>query len=409
MFFLAAMNFQAKFFYYVFGAFLLMIFFWQKVWMDTSSLIYMALGLLMAVYNADEGLMSIIRCFAPCCFYLVGVNIVTQSSGDCSDSRKCMVVQSTGYSVLTMISWGSFSHFTINYIYNIGQSIGRNTNDIWTGTSMAATGQIALVALMAGFAVATLLLPAKKWNRWIAVGAIIVVLMYNLVLAVRAVLVIFAVLLVVGIIYLCKEKKCKWLTIGNILKIFGVFILIASIYVLDIGGIQQYIKESTLFERFNKSQGNFLDNSARNNAKLMFISHMWEYPFGGLHLRASYGYAHDLLLDGYDEYGIVGAALLIAVVISGLIKLMKVMRTPSYAPHLKLALLLVNTAVLLEFTIEPILEGMPWLFSCYCLMNGCMSGMNQINDCIIKRGRRYTNENIADQHSLCPGQYRENC
>lgn len=394
--FLAAMNFQAKFFYYVFGAFLFMFLFLRKISLDISTLVYVLLGFLMAVYNIDEGLMSAVRCFAPICFYLVGVNLVTHLSGWDGSEKSILMVQSTGYFLLGIIAWGSFVHFTINYIYNIGQSIGRNTNDIWTGTSMAATGQIALVIVMAGFAVAALLLPVKWQNRWMAVGTIIVMLVYNLVLASRALLVILIVLLVVGIIYLCKQKSIKWLTLGNIFKIFSIFIFIALIYVLNLGEIQTYIKGANLFQRFNNNPGNFFNNEARNNAKFMYISHMLEYPFGGLHMRASYGYAHDLILDGYDEYGIVGAILLIVVIISGLINLIKIIRISLYAPWLKLTLLLVNIAILFEFMIEPILEGMPWLFACYCLINGCMSGMNQINDGIIKQSKVIKNEGIAD-------------
>lgn len=378
--FLASMNFQAKFFYYVFGSFLLMILFQPKIRIDIISLIYTALGLLMAFYNADEGIMSVIRCFAPCCFYIVGLNIVTEILNDDLGSRSLTDAQSTGYAVLIAISMGSFSHFTINYIYNFGKSIGRNTNDIWTGLPMAATGQIALICLMAGLSIATLLLPKQRWNRLVATGALVVILLYNFVLAGRSILVILIALLVVGAVYLRRIKRWGWLKLGNIIKILAVIALMIVIYAMDVGGIQAYIQSSELFERISENQGNFFDNSLRNNAKWMFMIHMIEYPFGGLHLRASYGYAHDLLLDGYDEYGVIVLGLMIVIIVNGLIQLVKIMRNPAYDDHFKLALLLVNVAVFLEFMLEPILEGMPWLFSCYCLINGCMSGMNQTNE-----------------------------
>ena len=101
-----------------------------------------------------------------------------------------------------------------------------------------------------------------------------------------------------------------------------------------------------------------------------------KYPFGGLNMRRKYGYAHDLLLDGYDEYGLLALILMIVILVAGIVQLYKVLRCDTISKELKLTLLLIYVAVLLEFTVEPILEGMPWLFSCYCLINGCMSSLN---------------------------------
>lgn len=371
--FLAAMNFQAKFFYFVFGAFLLVLCFQRKALIDRYFFMYIALGILMAIYNADEGILSVIRCFAPCCCYFVGMNIVALVNTSSYGGIKKENIQSTAYAVLASVSLGAFAHFTINYVYNLGQSVGRNTNDIWTGMPMAATGQMAFACMMAGFAVAAFLLPYKKSYRWMAICAIFIIFLYNLILAGRTILVILSILLVCGSVYLWKKSKRTPMTLNVFFKLFILLLIMAAIYVLNIGNIQEYIKASVLFERFQNNQNVFLNNEQRNFAKIMFLSNMLKYPFGGLHMRASYGYAHDLLLDGYDEYGILGFVLLAMIVIVGAIRLMKVVNNTSYDLFFRLTLLLVIIAILLEFLVEPILEGMPWLFSCYCLINGLIS------------------------------------
>ena len=93
-------------------------------------------------------------------------------------------------------------------------------------------------------------------------------------------------------------------------------------------------------------------------------------------MRARFGYAHDLLLDAYDEYGVVAFLLLVAILIQGGLQVYRLLRYSNYSGGFKLALLLIYVAILLEFWVEPILAGMQWLFACYCLINGCVTGMN---------------------------------
>lgn len=372
--FLAAMNFQAKFFYFVFISFLAMIVFQRGLKANIPSLIYLVLGIVMAVYNAGEGVLSMIRCFAPFCFYLVGMNVASETVQ--RDPDAVQTVQKQGYSVLMAIALGSFAHYIVNFIYNSGASIGRNTRDIWTGAAMAATGQSAMACLMMGMAVAMLFYPFKKRQRLAALACIALILLYNLSLATRTLLVILLILLCTA--FAVHVRLCGGgYQITRYLMGFGVLVAgVAAAYGLNIGGLRDYVMESMFFERFGESLMMLTSNSGRMAAKLAFIRNAPQYPFGGLHLRRRFSYAHDLLLDGYDEYGLLGLIPLAAILITGTLQLCRIMRYPTFSREFKLALLLMYAAVLLEFMVEPILAGMPWLFSCYCLINGCMTGMN---------------------------------
>lgn len=367
--FFAAMNFKASFFYFVFSAFLAFSVLEGRLFINNQSFIYLALGVLMAVYNADEGILSMIRCFAPFCFYLVGLNLTI-------DSEKAPLeldyLQKQGYRVLAVISLGSFTHYVLNYLYNFNQQLGRNTNDIWSGLPMAATGQAALACLMLGLSVAMLYLPLKKWHRLGAVVAIALALLYNMILSGRTVVVILLLLLVVGFVYPKQGKNTTKLQ--DLFVILGLLAAVIGVFALNDENAEN---QANLIERFGTSFGDLISDGLRLEFKLPFLADMLKYPFGGLHLRDQYGYAHDLLLDGYDEYGVFGLGLLVAILITGSIQVYRALRYTSFRQEFKLALLLIEVALMMEFLVEPILAGMSWLFSCYCLTNGCITGMNR--------------------------------
>lgn len=369
MLFLAAMNFRANFFYFAFGAFLVYILMENRFYIDNSAFVYLALGIVMALYNADEGLLSMIRCFAPFCLYLVGLNMITNNK----DLRR---VERKGYGLLVAICLGSFTHYVVNYLYNFDSQLGRNTNDIWTGTTMAATGQVALACLMMGLAVAMLYLPRKNWHRLAAIGAMALILLYNMILATRTAIVSLAILLVVGLFY--PKKGAPDRRLKQFLAFGGILGAVIAVFALDIGGVSGLIGESNLLSRMEKMvDGSVISDGLRLQHKLPYLSEMLDHPFGGLHMREKYGYAHDLLLDGYDEYGVFGFGLLTAVLLMGIRQGWRLLRRTDYSQEYKLALLLVYMAVLLEFLVEPILSGMAWLFACFSLINGSVAGMNR--------------------------------
>ena len=176
--FFASMNFYAKFFYFAFAAFFALCLIQRKVIVNGISLLYLALSVLMAVYNFDEGIKSMLRCLAPVCLYIVGSNIafgVSQSRNGSVwyDTERA---EKTGFAALATIATGSFTHYILNFLMNVGKGISRNTIDIWSRAIMAATGQATLACLMLGLSVAMVFLPKKKSLRYIGMVCIVGVL-----------------------------------------------------------------------------------------------------------------------------------------------------------------------------------------------------------------------------------------
>ncbi len=405
--FLAAMNFQAKFFYFLFFSFFIVIV-ERKCVIDAAAVITLILCMIMGFYNTSEGIMSVLRCLGPFCAYLIGLNLTSYNLPASLNAQES-ITQKRIFQILASIALGAFSHYLLNFFYNLGSSIGRNTNDIWTGVPMAATGQSALICIVMGLSCAMLFIPYRKWCRYAAIFNILMILIYNLVLSCRTPVVMLAILILLCFFY--PRKRIKYGT--QLLKyskwIFAAAILAIAIYTLNVFGIRSFIQKSEFVMRFGGLVGFLTGGESRSITKSNYISQMINYPMGGCHIRARYGFAHDLLLDGYDEYGVLVFVLLIVILIIGIKQLYLLMRGTSCSESIKLAIFGVYVAILLEFYVEPILTGMPWLFSCFFLINGCIASMNRkhLQNCN-EGALKQRNENFTNKHRVSQGQHRLN-
>lgn len=191
---------------------------------------------------------------------------------------------------------------------------------------------------------------------------------------------------------LSNKIKTTWLL---------VFILVAAAlaFILNIADIRDYIMDSNLFDRLQNNIGEVnLIGGERTRRKLLFLKNMWKYPFGGLNMREQFGYAHDLLLDAYDEYGFLAIFFLMIMLTSGIRNLVCLCKNKNAPMFFKLSFFCVYIAILCEFCIEPILEGLPWMFACYCLLNGCIYGLNDRS--YQGNNREIAYEDFANQHIL---------
>lgn len=377
--FFAAMNFQSKFFYFVFIAFFILMIMQKRILINQESFFYLILSVFTAIYDYSGGINSIIISMAYFLLYIIGYNMVIIGSENkkiiCDDSMK--IIEKKAYYLLLAIAGGSFTHYMLNFFINFNLELGRNTNDIWTGSIMAATGQAALACLMLAMSVSMIIAPKKKFHRVIGIISILCIFMYDFIIACRTIPVMFIILFIIGLIYVNKSMKNSAKKNKQMLGLFAFVLIILVCIKLNVGGIQEIIINSNLFDRLEFSTNSFNTETSRMYAKMQFILNAYKYPFGGLNLLNQYGYAHDLLLDGYDEYGLIGFILLVMILFISIKRVYHLIKYTKYSNEFKLAILCVYVAFLLEFCIEPILAGMKWLFCCYCLISGCVSGLNR--------------------------------
>ena len=373
--FFAAMNFQAKFFYFVFLGFFVMCISSGCLRVNRSCILYLLLGIIMGLYSYADGILEVIRRFAYLANYLVGYNLIKRriKKASLQDDRTELLFRS----VFIVSALGSFTHYMINFITNSNNIVGRNTIDFWSGETMSSTGQATLAALIIGLCCALFIYPNHKFDRWFAIVITVCVLLYNLILSGRTILVVYAVTLSVAVIYVLKNEENKSKKTKVILLIILAFSMIIILYSFNVFGIRDIVENSNLYLRFLGTSSNEILRTSRNERKILFLQNMYKYPLGGLHLRARFGYAHDLLLDGYDEFGFITFILLILIIIRSLKECLYCLKYSSISLQTKIILLCIYVSIFLEFSVEPIFAGMPWLFACFCLFSGTVSAIRE--------------------------------
>ena len=367
--FLAAMNFGAKFFYLALGAAAILIATRKTLKVNKAFFLCLFFGIVLGMYDVDGGgLKALIRPLAYCGLYLVGCNFTKSEDLNFEKEKKASLL-------VSVFSLGAFSHFMLNFFSNRGNDIGRNTLDFWTGETLSATGQAALASLMIGLSVAWLLAPPKWFFRIFSIVAIAGVFFYSLILAGRTVFAIFALVFILGFLFLLWDKGLR----GCVKPLSLVVILTLSVVIawsLDIGGFKTIVMESNIYQRFSETSFQDLINTGRSERKIYFLQNMLNYPFGGANMRAEVGYAHDLLLDAYDAYGVGVFVLLVLILLEGIKEAVKFCRNRKTSLRYRMPIFCVYMSVLMEFFVEPIFASTPWIFAFYCLLNGCLYGLN---------------------------------
>ena len=110
--------------------------------------------------------------------------------------------------------------------------------------------------------------------------------------------------------------------------------------------------------------------------KMTYVKHLLAYPLGGGQLRNVTGvYAHELYLDAYNDAGILAYLVVILFAGSSFYSAFKAVRRGIVSGDLKLLILCVYLAIFIEFLLEPIMRGMPWLFCVFCFYSGMIKNI----------------------------------
>lgn len=377
--FLCAMNFQAKFFYILFTATAVAVLVFRNRRVDAYFFLYVFLAVLMMLYNIPNGLKAMFRCLAYPMAYYIGMSFFSlPRTNQNVFGLDISIAQKIMFQVLAVLASGAFAHYFCNLILNFGRTLGRNGNDIWSGEMLSATGQAALACLMVGLAVALIIAPMKKRDVILGVTAAVCVLVYNFMLAGRTLIIMMILVILVGLIYISKESRGTNKTFKIVAWTAVAFSIVIIVYTLNIGGMRDIIESSNLYMRFFGSASMDIAETSRLEAKLAFIKDMINYPLGGEHMHAKYGYAHDILLDAYDQYGIIVFALLFTIIVDGIRNVWYFCKIRVIDTPIRVAYLCTFCAMLLEFMVEPILNGMQWLFVCFCILNGVIGRTNKL-------------------------------
>lgn len=367
--FLASANVFAKYFYFIFIAFVMVLINSKgKIRVDISLLLLVLFSLLYILFDADSrnNIMNAMKHLAyPMCYFM-GLNFLRKNDLKAVKSAQAEKQVSTLISVIAM---GAFFHYLLNFIINI-DSLTRNNTDIWSGETLNATGQAALSIMAISVFITTLFFAKSSIKRLVSIVGVVIVFLYNFILAGRSLIIISAIVLVETIVFYILGVEAKHKT-KKILIIISFFVLILMIYIWDVFGFRKFILGSNLSTRL---EGLTFFEDVRLLRKYYYFGEMLRYPFGGGKIHDVVGgYAHDLLLDTYSEVGIFPFILLLVFLIVCIMKIYTFTFKSSVNYQLKVLVLCMYTTLFLEFFIEPIFAGMPWMFCAFCVYQGVIN------------------------------------
>lgn len=373
--FLLAMDFKTRMYYIAILAFFVSLLFQYSGYSFHPVVIPMVvLSISLAVFSPNMGtdIYSILRILVyPMCV-LIGYNIVNADSKEMIEKRAIMIIVS--------LAAGAYVHFLLNLLININTNSTRNALDYWTFSKLSATGHSSMACMMIGVAISGIFTKTKFYIKCLCIGVIISIMYFNLILSGRTTFILIAGIMGLNFLFFMFTHRDQ----GEKIKlcfISSVFICIMIIAVHNnLFGIMDTIESSNFYIRFFRN--NSVEGIAEDNRllfKTMYIQHMLQYPFGGNELRNAIGgaYAHDVLLDTYSIAGIFAAGAVLAMI------LISIKRSTSllfhHIFHRDLAVLISNVliSVFFVFSLEPILEGMPWLFMSFCIICGTMARLSK--------------------------------
>ncbi len=366
---LASMNMIDRYFYFLFIA---LGFFCirkgSKFYFDPLSLFtLLVLALSMVLFSPDTVISptGLIKPFTYVFCSIMGMGLCEGSTTD-----KCGERDYKGfYLLVTFIAAGLLIHYALNWYINFDSYEFRDTIDIWSGESLAATGQAAIGCIPLALAIACIFSTCRKLFKVFAWITIVIVLGYNLILSGRTLLLMALILALLAFFHrFLSAKQGKMRTVLLILVGIAIVLLI---YEFNVFGVRSFVEDSPLYDRFFAADNVMeFDDDTRLDRKLYYLQNLYQYPLGGTNMREVIGHAHDIYLDTYDEAGVFAFLAVVVYILRSVGTLIKCLKDKTLPFALRQTILCVYTAIYIVFFLEPILQGMPWLFASFCLFEG---------------------------------------
>ena len=363
--FLATLNIFNKMAYLIFAAFLVLLLFKNfNTEINYMAILLIVFSLALILFSdisgiLKNGIFTAIRNLIYPLIYIIGYNIYSKEDSD-----------NKFQNIMIFVGLGSFLHYILNMFINT-EAEGRNTKDIWSADVLSATGQAALCCIAIGIFGAVLYSKRKPIYKILAIAGLVSVLVYNLVLAGRTSVALMLIVLVAGFGYYSVLNKTRRLK--TILPICFVAFFIVLAIRFNWCGIGDYVFDSNLFERFTE-ETTINSSSGRTDFKLEYLKYILIYPFGGGKIYNEVGrYAHDLLLDLYSDAGIIAAIIILVILLISLKNTFKVFKNKNISTDMKMLVFCVYIVIYIQFFLEPIMAGMPWLLALFLFYNGMIS------------------------------------
>ena len=145
-------------------------------------------------------------------------------------------------------------------------------------------------------------------------------------------------------------------------------------YQYDVFGVQSYVIATRWYRRFT----NILDAGVLSDPRFpvynLFKIQFLQYPLGGFQMDiAGLDYAHNLWIDVYYAVGIYPFILIVLYTLLTFVTMGRILVSRFIKKDMKILIFSLFIGYTINFMTEPILEGVPYIFMLFCLINGLSS------------------------------------
>ena len=312
--------------------------------------------------EASLSIFYIIRSWlGPIMAYLIGYFMV--------DKKNSVLIK-----VISVLGIGFFIHGFLNLISSSNLTVSsRSATNFWTGRPVTATLQSTYFIIAIGVSVYWLFFYKKKY-KFFGIVIIFCVLWNAMLTASRTPLFLTGLMLIIG--YALKQlnigdKKSMFIKMVKLFLGLGVItIILILLYHYNVFNIKAIFEKSYLGIRL----------AGIENETAMSRSESWSIALWGI-LKNPFGfkvnhYAHNLWLDFGMTSGVFPFLLLILYFVMIVDTLIKKIRNRVLGIRESTLIVLVYFCMCVSFMLEPILQGVPFLFFAFCIINGGVASLN---------------------------------
>lgn len=268
---------------------------------------------------------------------------------------------------IVAIAVGFFIHAMLNYMININ-SLNRNTIDFWTKEMSSATLQATMLTMILSLEYWGVFYTKKIWLKVIFIIFLILAILYISIIGSRTPLaiaiIVFLANLIIDGIYNKRIRKT--------MKIFGIVVIVIMIAIVTINSneyIRESIKESNIIKRF-LDEATIESDLSRLKSQILGIGLVIEHPMGTDETIEDLKYVHNMWLDVGKEVGILPCILLIIYTINTIKSLICIIKGNNVSHGYKILIGSLYMGININFLLEPIIQGIPFLFVIFIIING---------------------------------------
>ena len=376
--FLSSMNFMNRYFYFIFIAFILFFFFNNKsISITPTFFLLLSLSILFIIFDTEvvKTTNDVIRQFIYPLSYILGLNCIKPKTYGIENSKNNTEKLFFIFCVIT--SLGLLIHIILN-LYMNWDSTDRNVIDYWVKVESSATCNAALFCFGIGCLPAFFLNKTDKLLKIFSIVSLCVFVLFSLLLAGRTFFILFSITFICVFIYFIFsiEKKSKALKVFLIVSL--IILLLVILYQNNVFNLKTVFEESNFYDRFFGDNSDVeLDEDGRLKKKALYFTLMDDYFWGGGKLRqaAKTAYAHELYLDTYSRAGFIPYIMMVIFVFGRTFNALKLIKSKKLSLFTNCLIMGLFISINIEFLIEPIVEGVPWLLPTFCILCGMVDYM----------------------------------